>query len=90
MEALLTDTFLPTRMVCARYQISDRTLDRWLEREELGFPIPVTINRKRYWHLEALQAWERKQAAAVARQPMSAYAGSRGPANGTSNGGAQQ
>lgn len=77
----MTDTFLTIRMLCARYNISDRTADRWLEREELNFPQPVTINRKRYWHLEALQAWERQQAAAVARRPVAAYAGSQAPAN---------
>lgn len=82
----MTDTFLPTRLVCARYRISDRTLDRWLERDELRFPLPVTINRKRYWHLEALQAWERQQAAAVARRPVTAYAGSQAPANANPSG----
>jgi len=89
METLLTDTFLPTKLVCARYRITDRTLDRWLGREELRFPQPVAINRKRYWHLEALQAWEREQAAAVARRPVTAYAGSHGPLSGTQDGGAK-
>src|SRR3954454_4143405 len=38
---------LPSRAVAARYGVSMRTLDRWLDAEIL--PPPLVINRYRYW-----------------------------------------
>lgn len=75
----MTDSFLPTRLVCARYNICERTLARWIERADLGFPAAVKINNKRYWHLEHLQHWERERAAFAARRPMLAPAASQSP-----------
>lgn len=53
---------IQTRDICARYNISARTLDRWLTREDLCFPRPITINRRRYWYSGRLTAWERTRA----------------------------
>jgi hypothetical protein len=53
--------FLPARKVLDRYGIVDRTLDRWLDRPDLNFPRPVVINRRRYWAMEELRAWERSR-----------------------------
>lgn len=53
------DSYLPSIRVQRRYDICSRTLNRWEERPELGFPKPVRINRRRYWRLADLQAWER-------------------------------
>ena len=49
---------LPTRLVCARYNITDRTVDRWLENGIL--PTPVRINGLRYWHEHELEQRERQ------------------------------
>ena len=53
---------LPSRLVCERYHIVDRTLDRWIRDEALGFPQPVMINKRRYFRELALRDWERKRA----------------------------
>lgn len=37
--------------------ISDMTLWRWLNAEEMGFPRPIYINRKRYWREAEVLAW---------------------------------
>ena len=38
---------LHLRAVCARYGVSDRTIDRWVEAGEL--PKPMYIQGRRYW-----------------------------------------
>lgn len=61
--------YLPGRQVRDRYNVSDMTLWRWMRRPDLKFPQPTVINRRRYWPVEALEAWERnrtsKEAASV-------------------------
>jgi predicted DNA-binding transcriptional regulator AlpA len=52
------DRMLPTRLVCARYNITDRTVDRWLENGIL--PAPVRINGLRYWREHELEQHERQ------------------------------
>jgi hypothetical protein len=54
---------LPARAVLARYGIVDRTLDRWLGNERLGFPRPLYVNRRRYFFEAELDRWERDKAA---------------------------
>jgi predicted DNA-binding transcriptional regulator AlpA len=49
---------LPTRSVCERYNISDRTVDRWLQNGIL--PSPVRINGLRYWRQHELEQRERE------------------------------
>jgi hypothetical protein len=56
--------FLTTRMICARYSIVGRTLDRWLATGALEFPRPIYVNRRRYFRERQLQDWERARAAA--------------------------
>jgi hypothetical protein len=55
-------TRLPASKVWKRYGIVDRTLDRWIASETLGFPKPIVINRRRYFRESDLIAWERKRA----------------------------
>ena len=43
---------LHVRAVCARYGVSDRTIDRWVEAGEL--PKPMYIQGRRYWSAESL------------------------------------
>jgi predicted DNA-binding transcriptional regulator AlpA len=52
------DRMLPTRLVCERYSITDRTVDRWLEAGVL--PPPVRINGLRYWRQRELEQHERQ------------------------------
>lgn len=57
---------LPMRAVCARYEVVSRSIERWLERSELGFPQPTYINKRRYWDAAELDAWDRRCAAQTA------------------------
>jgi predicted DNA-binding transcriptional regulator AlpA len=52
------DRMLPTRLVCERYSITDRTVDRWLENGIL--PPPIRINGLRYWRQHELEQVERE------------------------------
>jgi predicted DNA-binding transcriptional regulator AlpA len=54
---------LPTRQVCARYGVSDRTIARWVRDPNLNFPQPIVINGRLYFDDEALTAFDRAQAA---------------------------
>jgi len=54
----LTQTYLPAGAVRARYGVSDMSLWRWLHDEALGFPAPIRINKRRFWRLAELEAWE--------------------------------
>ena len=58
MSSNYKDRMLPTRLVCERYNISDRTVDRWLENGIL--PTPVRINGLRYWRQHELERHERE------------------------------
>jgi hypothetical protein len=44
----LTDPeqMMGTRAVATRYDISMRTLDRWLDRPDLGFPRPTMVRHQ--------------------------------------------
>jgi hypothetical protein len=53
---------LPARLVCARYKIVGRTLDRWLTNPRLNFPRPILVNGRRYFKAGLLEQWEREQA----------------------------
>jgi len=57
------EVLMPSRQVRARYNVSDMGLWRWLWNPELKFPQPIYINKRRYWPLSALQAWEIARAA---------------------------
>ena len=42
--------------------VSDMTVWRWCRDEALGFPTPLRINKRRYWRLADIQAFEARQA----------------------------
>jgi predicted DNA-binding transcriptional regulator AlpA len=54
---------LPTRQVCERYGVSDRTIARWERDQNLRFPRPVTINNRKYYQEAELTAFDRAQVA---------------------------
>jgi hypothetical protein len=59
-------SLIPSRKVLERYLICDRTLDRWTANSTLGFPRPILINKRRFWRVTDLVAWERARAKAGA------------------------
>jgi predicted site-specific integrase-resolvase len=48
---------LPTRAICERYSVVDRTVARWVEAGVL--PAPLVIRGRRYWHEDEIEARER-------------------------------
>jgi hypothetical protein len=52
---------LPTRLVCARYCVCDRTIARWERDPNLKFPQPTVINSRKYYDEDALNEWDRAQ-----------------------------
>lgn len=63
IETETTSQLLPTRAVCKRYGISDRTLARWERDPALNFPQPLKINDRKYYDATALTAFDRAQVA---------------------------
>jgi DNA-binding transcriptional MerR regulator len=58
---------LPMRLVRERYNITDRTVDRW---EKSGIlPTPVRINGVRYWHQHELARRERELLSTRTQRP---------------------
>jgi hypothetical protein len=64
------DSLLKASSVARRFDISVRTLDRWLLAPHRVFPAPVMFTRDcsgrvsgRFWRLSDLIAWEQAQAA---------------------------
>lgn len=56
-------TYLNAAQVRTRYGgMSDMALWRWLNDEDLGFPQPLVINKRRFWNAAELTAWEQSQA----------------------------
>lgn len=56
----IADRLLPARSVWERYAVSYRTLDNWIASHSMNFPKPVVLNRRRYFRLADLVAWEQK------------------------------
>ena len=57
-----SEHLVPARRVRDRYSICAMTLHRWLRKPGLNFPDPIIVNRRRYWRLADLVAWEEAQA----------------------------
>ena len=60
-DAIADDVLIPAAQILERYGISEMTLWRWLRDNELGFPRPIVINRRRYWWKAGVSAWERNR-----------------------------
>jgi hypothetical protein len=60
-DTQLTGRKLPTRQVCARYGVCDRTIARWERDPDLKFPQATVINGRKYYDEDALTEWDRAQ-----------------------------
>jgi DNA-binding transcriptional MerR regulator len=54
---------LPTRQVCERYGIHNRTLARWERDQKLNFPRALVIQKRKYYDESELTQFDRAQAA---------------------------
>ena len=52
------DVYLSSSKVQDRYQRSSTTLRRWERDGALGFPKPLTVNKRKLYRLSELVAWE--------------------------------
>jgi predicted DNA-binding transcriptional regulator AlpA len=64
---------IQARAVANRYDISTRTLDRWIRKPHLRFPQPIMVTHDiagrvsaRFWRIGDLIDWERRQAVSCA------------------------
>jgi hypothetical protein len=71
------DQRLPTTAVAGRYGVSMRTIERWYDDPDLGFPKPDIVKGRKYWWLSALQHYDRRtvSTAATRRPPAARRAG---------------
>ena len=62
-----TDTvYLTRRQQAGRYQRTVRTIERWGDDPELGYPPEIDINGRRLRRKSDLEQWERERAAVAA------------------------
>ncbi|NNH46218.1 helix-turn-helix domain-containing protein [Rhizobium laguerreae] len=54
--------YLTAKQVQERYQICSMSLHRWLKNDEMKFPRPMVINRRRLFDETDIVEWERKRA----------------------------
>jgi hypothetical protein len=73
-QVLLSD-----RLVAERYDVTVRTLERWDEKPDLGFPPAVRIRRRRYREIDKLDAWDAANARRVANPHSSGRAVAQAP-----------
>jgi DNA-binding transcriptional MerR regulator len=57
----MSKNFLPVRALRKRYQVSTRTIDRWVQRGVI--PAPAFISGQRYWDEALLEENERASVA---------------------------
>ena len=55
----LQNEYLPAPAIQVRYGISALTLWRWTRDPKLGFPVPLIVNRRRFFRRAEIEAWER-------------------------------
>lgn len=55
------DFHLDMSEVAERYGISIRTLERWLKDPALGFPVPMVINKRRFFKASELHRFDETQ-----------------------------
>jgi hypothetical protein len=53
-------TLMPERLVSERYRVCTKTIDRWSQDPELGFPPVIWIRNRRFRDVAALDAWDQR------------------------------
>jgi len=53
--------YLTGPQVKQRYKISESTLGRWIKDEDVAFPKPMVINRRKFFAETDLSDWEQKK-----------------------------
>jgi DNA-binding transcriptional MerR regulator len=61
---------LTTRLLCDRYNVTSRTIDRWVEQGIL--PKPMFINSVRYWDEDEIDRRDQERLTEANRQAPSA------------------
>ena len=59
-------TYLTAAQVQARFQISPTTLWRWTNDDELAFPKPLKVKRRKLFEEEKIVTWEQQRSGQVA------------------------
>ncbi|MEY9328266.1 helix-turn-helix transcriptional regulator [Sinorhizobium fredii] len=54
--------YLTGPQVAERYKICGMTLHRWQKDARLSFPKPMVVNRRKFFKVDDLTAWERERA----------------------------
>ena len=62
MSNNIARTYLPGPQTARRYGVSDRTIARWEADPELDFPRSMTVNGRKFFALDELEAWEKLRA----------------------------
>lgn len=57
----LTETYLPTSATARRYGVTDRSIARWQADPATGFPAPLIVNKRKFFAVTDLDAWERSK-----------------------------
>jgi hypothetical protein len=63
---------IPDRLVAERYGRTTKTIARWADDPEMGFPQVIRLRNRRYRDAAALDAWDAKQRAAAEIGPETA------------------
>jgi len=62
MSQDLTKTYLTGPQTSRRYGVNDRTIVRWEADTTLDFPKPMLVRGRKFFALDALEAWEKTRA----------------------------
>jgi hypothetical protein len=61
--------YAPDSEIARHFGIHPKSLRRWDERPELGFPPPIRVNGRKYREWNAIREFERRAAIAHASKP---------------------
>lgn len=57
--------YVTSSQLATRYQVSLRTIHRWIKNPPTGFPAPVLMNRRHLWPEQDVVDFERSLAASA-------------------------
>lgn len=50
--------FVTSNYIITRYRITAMTLWRWIKSDNVNFPKPIYINKRRYFRIDDVMKWE--------------------------------